>query len=223
MEDESNDVNPDLLREAKQFFLENDFKKNVLKLKYIFMTQADALLHGDLHTGSIMLNQKETYVIDPEFAFVGPFGFDIGALIANLINAYISHFYRSEDEVYQAWILETIREIYAKFEENFLALWAEHPTSALLKEGFIAKEELDVFKTEFMRNLFRQSVGFAGCKIARRVFGIAGVEEIRGIEDGEKRKEAELRALRIGKALILNHEETDNVDALLRLMKNSAK
>jgi len=215
MEDETNEINPDLLAEAKELFSQNDFKKNLLKLKYIFMTQTDALLHGDLHTGSIMLNQEETYVIDPEFAFVGAFGFDIGALIANMINSYISHFYRSEDSQYQAWILESIKEIYTKFEEKFLELWSQHPNSALLKDGFIAKEELDEFKKEFMQNIFSQSVGFAGAKISRRVFGIAGVEDIRGIEDRQKRKEAELMALKIGKYLILNYESIKDVDDLV--------
>ncbi|HIP41467.1 MAG TPA: S-methyl-5-thioribose kinase [Campylobacterales bacterium] len=215
MEDETNDINPDLFNEAYALFAENRFKKNVLKLKYIFMTQSDALLHGDLHTGSIMLNQKETYVIDPEFAFVGPFAFDIGALIANMINAYLSHFYRSENREYQMWILESIREVYIKFENKFLALWSQYPNSALLKEGFICENELNEFKAEFMQNIFSQSVGFAGCKIARRVFGIAGVEDIRGIEDRERRANAERLALRIGKDLILNYETITNVDMLI--------
>ena len=218
MDDETNDVNPDLLNEAKELFAQSDFKKNVLKLKYIFMTQCDALLHGDLHTGSIMLNADETYVIDPEFAFVGAFGFDIGALIANMINAYISHFYRSEDKVYQAWILDSIREIYTQFEMKFLELWSQHPNSGLLKEGFIAQKELDEFKTEFMQNIFSQSVGFAGCKIARRVFGIAGVEDIRGIEDKNKRKDAEMMALGVGKSLILNYESIRDIDELIELI-----
>jgi 5-methylthioribose kinase len=219
MEDETNDINPDLIDEAKALFAKSEFKKNVLKLKYIFMTQNDALLHGDLHTGSIMLNEQESFVIDPEFAFVGPFAFDIGALIANMINSYISHFYRSDDSEYRDWILETIREIYSKFESKFLELWAEHPHSALLKEGFIDKDELDEFKSEFMKNIFSQSVGFAGCKVARRVFGIAGVEDIRGIEDKQRRREAELMALQIGKELILNYETIDDIDKLLGLLK----
>jgi len=219
MEDETNDINPDLRHEAKELFAQSNFKKNVLKLKYIFMTQSDALLHGDLHTGSIMLNSKETYVIDPEFAFVGAFGFDIGALIANMINAYIAHFYRSEDEVYQTWILESIRKIYTQFEEKFLELWGNHPNSALLKEGFIAQKELDEFKAEFMKNIFTQSIGFAGCKMARRVFGIAGVEDIRGIKDREKRKKAELMALSVGKDLILNYDSIDSVEMLILRLK----
>jgi 5-methylthioribose kinase len=218
MDNETNDINPHLLTQAQQLFEESRFKKNVLKLKYIFMTQNDALLHGDLHTGSIMLNDRETFVIDPEFAFVGAFAFDIGALIANMINAYISHFYRSEDEAYQAWILQTIEEIYTLFESKFLELWSRYPNSALLQEGFIAPKELDEFKMIFMQNIFSQSVGFAGCKIARRVFGIAGVEDIRGIEDSLKRQKAELMALQIGKELILNHESIHTVEALLKIV-----
>jgi len=221
MDDETNEINPELLEEAAILFKESEFKKNVLKLKYIFMTQNDALLHGDLHTGSIMLNEKETYVIDPEFAFVGPFAFDIGALIANMINAYISHFYRSEDSKYQAWILESIGEIYTQFEAKFLELWAQHPNSALLKEGFIEEKGLDEFKRLFMKNIFSQSIGFAGCKMARRVFGIAGVEDIRGIEDREKRKKAEMMALRVGNDLILNYEDIFDVEGLLYRLCNT--
>ena len=54
------------------------------------MTQSQSLLHGDLHTGSIMVSKNETKIIDPEFAFYGPMGFDIGALIANLLMNYFS-------------------------------------------------------------------------------------------------------------------------------------
>jgi 5-methylthioribose kinase len=215
MEDETNDINPELLNEAKALFSDNSFKKNLLELKYIFMTQSDALLHGDLHTGSIMLNQDETYIIDPEFAFIGPFGFDIGALIANMINAYISHFYRSEDSEYQEWILKAIEEIWNAFEEKFLTLWEQQPNSALLKEGFIAQKELNEFKANFIKNILQQSIGFAGAKISRRVFGIAGVEDIRGITDIEKRKRAELMALNIGKNLILNYKNITTIEGLM--------
>lgn len=55
-----------------------------------FCERAQALIHGDLHTGSIMVTSDSTQVIDPEFAFYGPMGFDIGAFLGNLILAYFS-------------------------------------------------------------------------------------------------------------------------------------
>lgn len=36
------------------------------------MNCAQALLHGDLHSGSVFANDSGIKVIDPEFAFTGP-------------------------------------------------------------------------------------------------------------------------------------------------------
>lgn len=221
MEHETNEIEENCIVEAKELFSKKYFKKNVLKLKYIFMTQSDGLLHGDLHTGSVMINEKETYVIDPEFAFFGPFGFDIGALIANLVSAYISHDYLSGDKQYQEWILQSIKEVYEKFEEKFLTLWDLQDESGLITSGFIGDENLSEFKKEFMQNIFRHSIGFAGCKMARRVFGIAGVEEIRGLEDKSSKKEANLKALNLGVKLINSYENIKNIDELLHMIKEN--
>jgi len=225
MEHETNFIDENCLNEAKIFFSKMQFKRSVLSLKYKFMSQSDALLHGDLHTGSIMVNKKETFVIDPEFAFFGPFGFDIGALIANLINAYISHFYESGDKAYQEWILQTIKEIFEKFELKFLTLWDAQNESALITPNFIDAKTLSEFKKDFMKKVFQDSIGYAGCKMARRVFGIAGVEEIRGLKDANKRKEANLRALKTSVKLIENYENIENLDELMdiitKVQKNS--
>lgn len=55
-----------------------------------FCERTQALLHGDLHTGSIMVTQTSTKCIDPEFGFYGPMGFDVGAFLGNLMLAYVS-------------------------------------------------------------------------------------------------------------------------------------
>jgi len=221
MEDETNNINEECNEEAKDFFNDNEeFKKNVLELKYQFMTSCDTLLHGDLHTGSIMVNENETFVIDPEFSFVGPFGFDIGALIANIINSYISHSVVSSDEKYKKFLLDSIEEFYTKFEEKFLILWDNQKDSSLIKEGFIGSKMLSEYKKEFMKNIFISSIGFAGCKITRRVFGVAGVEEIRGLDDKEQRKEAELKALQLGQQLVLQYKNITSIEQLIKIIKS---
>ncbi len=203
MENETNEIDPQCRAEAKTLFSDTEFKREVLKLKYLFMTRTDALLHGDLHTGSIMATPEDTRVIDPEFAFVGPFGFDVGALAANLISAWISHTVRHGDPEYRAWLLRTLREVLEGFETKFLALWRAQEDSALVTPGFLDAASLEAYREAFMRELFSHTLGFAGCKMSRRVFGIAGVEEIRGIEDDALRKEAMSAALRIGRALVM--------------------
>ena len=55
-----------------------------------FITEAQALLHGDMHTGSLMVTQDTTYAIDAEFAVYGPMAFDVGKFLANLLLAFFA-------------------------------------------------------------------------------------------------------------------------------------
>ncbi len=222
MENETNDnenVKDNPL--AQKVFNDMEFKQKVLELKYKFMTQNDALIHGDLHTGSIMLNRDETYVIDPEFAFVGPFGFDIGALIANLVNNYIHHTIVSKDESYKIWLLKTIGEILDMFDSKFLALFENQKNSALIKDNFLDLESSKSYKSKFMQSILRDSVGFAGCKIARRVFGVAGVQDIRGIDNKELRSKAEKLALAIARKFVIKYDSINSTNEVLEIIKNA--
>lgn len=221
MEHETNDINPAIKEAAEAIQTDTLFKTAMLGLKYKFMNQTDALLHGDLHTGSIMINQEETYVIDPEFAFVGPFGFDVGAVIGNLIMAWISHFERSRDEGYQEWILETIEAVLVQFEAKFLALWHDTEQSALIEKGFIDEAGLKIYKRTFMLNLFHDTLGFAGAKMARRQLGVAGVADIRALEN-PARARAEVKALDIAKRLVKEHQQIHTPKELISLLREMA-
>ena len=222
MEDETNDnENTKDNPHAKKLFADMDFKERVLGLKYKFMTSTDALIHGDLHTGSIMLNENETYVIDPEFAFVGPFGFDIGALVANLVNNYIHHIVVTKDKDFQEYLLQMLDEILEKFDDKFFDLWSKQKDSALFRDGFVDDETARLFKSKFLKEILRDSIGYAGCKMARRVFGVAGVAEIRGIEDRFLREKAEVMALKISRKFVMEHESINNVNDVIRIIKSA--
>ena len=81
---------PHLDAQKQAFERDSALKVAAQALKLKFMTSAEALIHGDLHTGSIMATAEDTRVIDPEFAFIGPMGFDVGAVIGNLLLAYFA-------------------------------------------------------------------------------------------------------------------------------------
>lgn len=220
------DTNDDYAKDhklARELFEDIKFKKAVLSLKYKFMTQNDALLHGDLHTGSIMLNEEETYVIDPEFAFVGPYGFDIGALIGNLIMSYTSHVALGSEQEYKEWILDTIEKVLHKFEEKFLSLWNEQKESALITENFIHKFDLDEYKREFMLGILQDTIGFAGCKMARRMFGIAGVADIRDIKDEKIKDKAIKMTLDIARMFVKEHKEITKISTVIHIIKDKTK
>ena len=80
-------------------------------LQAIFMERQQALLHGDLHTGSFMVTEETTYAIDAEFAFYGPIAFDICKMIANLLLAFFASYGQEEQanasrEDQRKWILQ---------------------------------------------------------------------------------------------------------------------
>lgn len=223
MENETNDTYAQGHKEFQKLISDEEFKKEVLALKYKFMTKNDALLHGDLHTGSIMLNQDDTYVIDPEFSFVGPFGFDIGALIGNLTMSYTSHIAQKSDENYTQWILKTIDEVLGKFEAKFLKLWNESEDSSLITKGFISDSSLDEYKQEFMKEIMSDTAGFAGCKMSRRMFGIAGVADIREIEDIKIKDEAIRLTLNISKRFVKECKKIKTKEDIINIIKEEIK
>jgi len=61
------------------------FLQNIDLLLNLFQTEKECLIHGDLHTGSIMMKHENIAIIDAEFSFFGPLGFDIGTLLAHIL------------------------------------------------------------------------------------------------------------------------------------------
>ena len=220
MEHETNAVLPELSDLAKRIANDVELKTKILQLKYKFMNQSDALLHGDLHTGSIMINQDETYVIDSEFAFVGPMGFDVGALIANLVMSWVSHTVQDSNSSYPNLILDTINSVWERFDTTFRLLWSETEESALFTKGFANDAIFKAYQEQYMQTLLQESIGFAGCKIIRRQFGIAGVEDIRGIEDDTLREKANRLAVDIGERFIKEYHSLNTIDDVIKLIPN---
>jgi 5-methylthioribose kinase len=58
-----------------------------------------------------------------------------------------------------------------------------------------------------MQGLFADSLGFAGCKMIRRVLGLAHVADLETIADPDRRAEAERKVLALGRRLILMRHE----------------
>jgi 5-methylthioribose kinase len=75
---------------AAEFRADVALKLAASRLKYKFLTSAEALIHGDLHTGSVMVTESDSRIIDPAFELVGPLGFDVGAVLCNLLLSVFS-------------------------------------------------------------------------------------------------------------------------------------
>lgn len=203
---DTNDYEPELQGAVEAIWNNAPLKLEAAKLKFSFLTEAEALLHGDLHTGSIFASESETKVIDPEFAFYGPIGFDVGLFLANLIVQSIT---RSGEE--RQVVLSHIEKTWDVFSARFTQLWEQ--------EGIEAFKETAGYKEFVLEKIFRDTLGFAGCELIRRTIGLAHVKDLDGIEEAEQRIRLKKQTLQTGEALILKRAELTSIGAVAGLLE----
>lgn len=170
----------------------------VAALRNSFMNNAQSLLHGDLHSGSIFVNEHGMKVIDPEFAFYGPIGYDVGNVIGNLFFAY-ALFYATAitapcDAHFFIWLTETIAELFDSFETKFKKKYDELVHFPLYKTT--------VFKNAYVQGVLADAVGYAGTEMIRRVVGDAKVRELTSVTDMQIKIPLERALIMLGKTFI---------------------
>jgi 5-methylthioribose kinase len=215
-------TSPWLDRTAARFREDLDLHVAVSRLKLKFMASPEALIHGDLHTGSIMVTARETCVIDPEFAFYGPMGFDIGAVIANLIMSHLASGGHEkspgERRSFEAWVLETIESVWTEFSRKFVELWRSEAKGdaypAALFAGAAGAARLEAERQAYMARLFSDTVGFSAAKIIRRILGLAHNIDFELIEDPKRRAVCEARSLRLARAMMVDTASFASIGAV---------
>ncbi|RJX75205.1 S-methyl-5-thioribose kinase [Vibrio sinensis] len=174
-----------------------------MKLRYNFMNNAQALIHGDLHSGSIFINHNGIKILDPEFAFYGPIGYDIGNVIAHLIvPAMVCQVTDEESETkdnFINWVASTVPAILYGFEREFKKSYFD----SVQEE--VAKNEM--FVDWYTRQIVADAKGYAGLEIIRRVIGDTKVKELETIVDHNQRLTVERKLIELASRLIINREE----------------
>ena len=212
-------TSPQLDALALQFRRDTPLKRAAQELKRRFLGDAQALIHGDLHTGSLMVTEHDTRAIDPEFAFYGPMGFDIGAVLGNLLLAYYAQDGHEDRpgarDDYREWILTQITAIWEGFEARFRALWTEAGTGdGFVAELFAARDDAPAraaAEDRYLQALLADALRFGGMKMIRRILGLAHVEDLESIEDPERRAACERRALALARELVLFGERVESI------------
>jgi 5-methylthioribose kinase len=189
-----------------------------------FTANTETLCHGDLHSGSVMCTDNETKVIDPEFGFYGPMGFDIGMLISNYLMAYFSQpSHRESDTLleYQTWILKVIEGTCEAFQQEFKNLWNSERTGILFPQSMFEDQgdSSEFALNEMLEHIWQDAVAISGIEMHRRVLSLAHNADFEEINDTEKRSQLEARNLMMGRELILNSKAIKNASELTTMAR----
>lgn len=226
MESAENNWNPEIDAEVQAVRANAELKLALAEMKESYMTHGQALIHSDLHTGSVMVNETDTRVIDPEFAFFGPMGFDVGAILENLVLNHLSHYAHTPDTDvradYQTYLLKMVRDIWNEFARKFEKLWAENNRGELVPSKYWefpgGDEAFAEFRCRYIQELLRDTAGHGGAKMLRRMMGIVSIWDITSIEDLKKRAFCERLAIKIGSRWVLERRQIESIEDLIRIV-----
>ena len=215
----------------KTLYNDEALKAEVASLREIFMNKAEALIHGDLHTGSIFIGSSAGIpidtnttpdrnatsepcmkIIDPEFAFYGPIGYDLGNIIANLYCAWMyAAFTRKKFSAADAFdnfierIAATIEALPQLFTAKALKRYKTVPLSdPLYNERYIRRR---------LAEILADAYGFAGTEIIRRAAGDTKTAEFDAMRQDTRRITMERIIIKTACRLIKQRRQA-NIGAL---------
>jgi 5-methylthioribose kinase len=170
-----------------------DILRLVGRMRRRYVTGAEALIHGDLHTGSVMVSGSSCKVIDCEFSAYGPVAWDLGQLAGNLLTAVVRAQVVGQDP---AEIAAMVPRLWECFAAELRRLWA----------GRTDLDMTDAFLEDWLAELEPDARRFAACEILRRVIGnivdFAALDEsLQGV--------AACGLLRIARAVLLGADRLD--------------
>ena len=216
-------TSPQLDGAVRTLRLDGALKTAAASFGHKFLSCPQALVHGDLHSGSVMVTDSDSRVIDPEFAFYGPIGFDLGAFFANLLLSWYSQPGHAggagERGAYRDWILEQARTFWTAFHDRFLALWTEGADGDAFPARMFGERgdqgALARARADFMHGLFADMLGFGACKMIRRILGFAHVLDLDGIADASMRARCEAAALAMAMTLLKTPAQFRSMDDVI--------
>ncbi|TPK33112.1 S-methyl-5-thioribose kinase [Mesorhizobium sp. B2-5-3] len=217
-------TSPQLDAPVAELRADRDLKVEAQRLKHLFAANAETLLHGDLHSGSIMVTDRETRMIDPEFAFYGPMAFDVGMLLANFWMAFFSqrgHEQNGKRDAMRAYLLDVTAQTWSVFRTEFSHLWRTERNGMLYQKSLFedqgdrlgAEQALD----HVLHQIWDDLLGFAGIEVHRRILGLAHNADFETIADEDLRATCEARALKFGRHIAVNRRHIHSIDEVNNL------
>ncbi|MDR1388170.1 MAG: phosphotransferase [Propionibacteriaceae bacterium] len=179
---------------------DDDFMVGVLELRDAYLKRNDCLVHGDLHTSNIMIDQDRMAVFDMEYAHLGSYSTDLGYLMGNLIFPYIAMLFHHQDwpaqrrQDFRRTVLGYAVEIMDCFLAEFEACW-RRDAKPLYRDriGYLPR---------LMDQLVPDVAGLMALQSMNRAFYPGAAQDYELIPDGPELEQARALTVLVGLALV---------------------
>lgn len=191
---------------------DDGLKLKVGRLKHAYMTRGEALAHGDLHTGSLMVTDGDCRIIDFELAGYLPLGYDIGVLLGHLLMNYFAQAGHPDPDGtlpgYQRWLLELVADIWTGFAERFKTLWQHSRTGEAYPAGLFDGADNARASASACSAVLSDILGYAqavaGIEAIRRIINLGQVDDFELIANPVERAVHERACVLFARTLVLD-------------------
>jgi 5-methylthioribose kinase len=215
---ERNNIHSEVRADAQKLWHDEALQAEVAQLKADFLSKPQALLHGNVHSSSIFVNNENCKLIAAGFGFYGPIGFDVGSLIANLLLNYLGHFGLTPEaearQRQQDYLLEQVKTLWQQFSSQFKQLMNHECREPILQNS--------LYQQRFIEQVFVDTLGYAGCELIRRAVGMAHIADLEQISDSTIRAQCEIKAIKLGRELIMQRRDLSSIEQVLTLLQHQA-
>ena len=205
---ERNSLSFTQLPEVRSLWFDETLQAEVAQLKADFLTKPQALLHGDLHCGNLLVSHEEIKVIGAEFGCYGPIGFDIGTFLASLILNLITQ-NPADAASMRHYLSDQINIFWREFSAVFSAL--------MQKETKDQSFQNPIYQQRFLQQLWQDTLGYAGCELIRRTVGWAPAEELQQLKNASFKLQVQRQLLALGQDLIMQRQQMTPTNLLTKL------
>lgn len=200
---------------AQEIMYDSRFETERFKLRRSFMSHADGLIHADLHTSNIFASEDAMKVIDMEFSFMGPFGYDMGYLTGNLISQYCAACFKpfasdKERKEFKAYLLATIKSLFDTYFRTFTQCW-EKDAKERYQGAFGLRQSV-------FDEIMQDAPGYAAIVNWFRCTGEIAYPDFDVIENLEDKRHAQTLSLLIDWQLMFQRYHFVSVDDLIDMI-----
>lgn len=197
---------------AGQITGDYSYRQERLKLRRNFITHTDALIHADFHTSNIMADENEMKLIDMEFSFMGPFGYDLGYLAGSILSQYCAACFKPFDSEqkrfeYKAYLLASIKDMFRSYFAKFTECWNEDAKPRYQNETGLRRSVMD--------EIMRDAPGYASIVNWFRCVAPIPYPDFDVIEDVNKKRLATTLSLLIDWQIMFARYTYQSVDDLI--------
>ena len=212
-------VGQELDPEFEQFSKRICADPNVLlarqKLRHLFMSKGECLIHGDLHTSNVFAGPGECKVIDMEYTFCGPFAYDLGYFLANFLAQYETAVFRpfpseKDRDIYKKYCISVIRDTYTKFCD-YVCQYCDADSKP-------EYHNIPGYQEDFRLTVLREFIGFAASAQLGRISCDIPYPDYDVIEDPVQRHNAKCLSIIICGIFLTRWEYYNSIDEIIHDM-----